>query len=236
MEAQAVTFVLNTDRDSFIAWLENWWSDWRWKNAGLGRIPTETGGYIGVSNLLTEDRKTGAILRKAELFYMAPQQDDPESWVYYDRLRGFEWAIVSLGAERCEVKFTTHDERLLPFYWQALQAVILRWPDVQWIEINPSIEASAPESQPAQSDEAENRNATDPDSIPQWGRHHDLSTHEVREIVRRCKAYQALPGGSIAKFYKQESRQWQYWPDPEEAPRYYSQKTLEGWTRDTRFQ
>lgn len=73
---------------------------------------------------------------------------------------------------------------------------------------------------------------TDPDDIPRWGRRRDLSTREVREIVRRCKAYQAA-GGSIAKFRAQESM---YWPDPNDSPRSYSVRTLEAWMRDARFQ
>lgn len=73
----------------------------------------------------------------------------------------------------------------------------------------------------------------DPDSIPQWGTRRDLSTHEVREIVKRCKEFQQLPGGSIARFHDQESRKW---PEPDDAPKGYSLKTLQKWVTDERFQ
>lgn len=70
----------------------------------------------------------------------------------------------------------------------------------------------------------------DPDSIPRWGTRHDLSTWEVRDIVRRCKQYQEA-GGSINKFHEQESR---HWPEPEDSPKSYSAKTLASWKK--RFQ
>lgn len=88
-------------------------------------------------------------------------------------------------------------------------------------------QASEPASETTRDD------APDPDSIPHWGRRRDLSTHEVREIVRRCKVYRQVPGGSIAKFHDQESRNW---PDPEDAPKGYSLKTLQKWMNEDRFQ
>lgn len=74
--------------------------------------------------------------------------------------------------------------------------------------------------------------APDPDDIPRWGTRRDLSTNEVRGIVRRGKQYQAV-GGSIATFHEQESRQWS---DPEDWPKSYSLKTLQKWMTQQRFQ
>ena len=93
---------------------------------------------------------------------------------------------------------------------------------------------AAPSTGPASelASDAARVDETDPDSIPQWGRRRDLSTHEVREIVRRFKEYKAA-GGSIAKFHNLESQQW---PDPEDSPRAYSAKTLEKWLKQKRFQ
>lgn len=70
----------------------------------------------------------------------------------------------------------------------------------------------------------------DPDNIPRWGTRRDLSTYEVKKIVKRCKSFQQLPGGSIAKFHEQESGKWA----EEDSPTSYSLKTLQAWMK--RFQ
>ena len=231
---QSVTFTLPTDREGFTAWLEAWWPDWSYRQLTIST--GDTGGYLSLSNPLTQEHRRGAVVLKAELAYMLPKQEDPTCLTCYVGLRGFEWAIVPLGAGRCQVKFTTQDARLLHLYWPALQAVMLRWPDMQFIEIRPPIEGSAPEVQPAGSApevQPARDDGPDPDGIPQWGTRRDLSTHEVRTIVKRCNQYRQLPGGSIAKFHERES--WK-WPDPDDAPKGYSLKTLQKWVNMERFQ
>lgn len=97
-------------------------------------------------------------------------------------------------------------------------------------EPTPEPEPAEPAEAAAEAEPAAEK--IDPDDIPRWGTRRDLSTREVRDIVRRCREFQKLPGGSVAKFYEQESRKW----SAEEGPKSYSCKTLEAWLRNPFFE
>lgn len=103
--------------------------------------------------------------------------------------------------------------------------------------INPAfaIYRAAPSTEPVSEpvSDAVSDDSPDEDDIPRYGRRRDLSTREVKEIVKRCKKFKKLDGGTISKFYDQESRKW---PDPEDAPKSYSEKTLQNWMINKRFQ
>ena len=62
-----------------------------------------------------------------------------------------------------------------------------------------------------------------------YGTFRDLTIDDVKDIVERCRDFQAQ-GGKVPEFYRRQNLS-----PYQEEPRSYALETLRGWLKDPRF-
>lgn len=229
MGAIGVSFILNkTTADDFAVWLLATWK-----------------GYYDPREQLQQLMQGRGLPRRltASLGYVLEADSDGPAELYiFDDVVTF--VLLPISADRLEVRSTCSEFPKLAKYWSfILQAIGSRWP-----EARPALAAvigdaeSTPdgehgmESTPAMIGDAEStpaaqgHNFDKDDDIPRFGSCRDLSTREVREIVKRCKVYQDRPGGSAAKFWDSLGID-----SESKLPKSFSLGCLNGWLRNSRF-
>ncbi len=207
MGAIGVSFILNTSADMFADWLLATWK-----------------GYYDPREQLQQLLQGRGIPRRltASLGYvLEADSDGPAELHFFDDVVTF--VLLPISADRLEVRSTCSEFPELAKYWSfILHIIAARWP-----EARPDLAAVIGD---AEGTPAILESEFDQDDIPKFGTKRDLTTREVREIVRRCKAYQEREG-SARKFWDHVESE-KFIP---EGPKSFSLGALNGWLRDSRF-